>query len=113
MEKPPIVFKTEHSLFLMLKDGSKRFDFRKWDMEDDRIYRMSWGKYQGNGERSQAFPMVSTMGHWGLPWWSPFEPAVSFMDKATGELLTFRYLGLDFPRSTPGWCVILLGEVVK
>ena len=35
--KDPPTFKTEHSLFLMFRDGSRKFDMRRFDRQDARI----------------------------------------------------------------------------
>lgn len=37
------------------------------------------------------------------------EKAVSFIDKGTGEILTFAYVGMEFAAWAPGWCFLRLG----
>jgi len=91
-QKQPITFKTEESLWQMLADGTKTFDMRRWDLADDRIYRLAWGHVEGQEA------------------WIPNESSVSFLNKATGELLTFEYVGVEFTEWAPGWAFILLGE---
>ncbi len=50
----PIVFKTEDSLWQIMAqvnpDGRsvKPFDMRRWDLSDNRIYRLSWGTLTGD-----------------------------------------------------------------
>ena len=120
--KPPIVFKSEPALWDMLAqvnpDGrsAKPFDMRRWDMADERIYRLAWGTTRPLGkvflsrnppERydrrpNQAFQYGSE--------WHPDEKAVSFLNKATGEMLTFKYLGVEFTDWAPGFGFLILGK---
>lgn len=83
-----IIFKCEHSMFRMLIEG-KPFDVRRWDLADDRCYRMSWGP-RGN----------------------PDVHEISFADKETGEVAKFEYLGVEFTAWSPGWGFIRLGARV-
>ena len=89
--KEPIVFKCEASLWQMLKDRRKTWDARFHDMSDDRIYRLSWSRPEDN---------------------APQEPTVCFLNKDTGEALEVYFLGLKFADFAPGWCFIMLGDVV-
>jgi len=75
----------------MLADGSKPFDMRRWDLTDERISRLALGRLVESGT------------------WMPTEGTVSFQNKATGELLTFEYVGVEFTEWAPGWGFILLG----
>ncbi len=49
-DKPAIVFKSEASLWDMMvpvnPDGrsAKPFNMRRWDLSDERIYRLAWGR---------------------------------------------------------------------
>ena len=88
-------FKCEHSLFLSLQDGSRKFDFRRWDMNDERVYALS-AFSRREGEASV-----------------PDVPSVTFVDKETGEALTLRYRSMEFRHWAPGWVFIVLGEVVE
>ncbi len=88
-------FKCEHSLFLSLQDGSRKFDFRRWDLSDERIYALSVFS------RREGEPSV------------PEIPSVTFVDKETGEALTLRYRGMEFRHWATGWVFIRLGEVVE
>lgn len=91
-----IVFKCEDSLWQMMKHGEKTWDARRWDMSDDRIYALSQFWFVGKpGVPSEA----RTAG----------VPFVTFLNKATGEVLALRYLGLEFADWTPGWCFLRLG----
>ena len=96
VDKAPIVFKAEASFWDMLSqtnpDGrsAKPFDMRRWDLSDERIYRLSFGKV-------------------GLGF-MPDEDMISFVNKVTGELLTFEYLGVEFADWAPGWGFLLLGK---
>jgi len=94
----PITFKVDSpGLWEMLLDGRKKWDARLWDMADDRCYRLSWFRVT-NSERPPWAPH------------DPEEPTVSFCNSTTGDVLTFRYLGVEFPPWAPGWGFILLGE---
>ena len=91
----------------------KAFDMRRWDLADERIYRLSWGTLL-SAERSYAFP--DTPLPFKQEWVDkgyrtrPDEKHVSFLNKATGELLTFEYLGVQFESWAPGWGFLLLGK---
>ncbi len=91
-DKEPIVFQSEDSLWQMLLSGEKTFDMRRWDLGDDRIERLSCGHVE--------YPDA----------WVPAEPTVSFQNKATGEILNFEYLGVEFTPWAPNWGFILLGD---
>ena len=93
-EKEPIIFKCEDSLWRMLASGSKPFDMRRWDLTDERIGRLALGRLVESGS------------------WMPTEYSVSFQNKATGELLTFEYVGVEFAEWAPDWGFILLGVMV-
>jgi len=82
------VFKCEDSLWQMLADGYKTFDARQCDLTDSRIMRLA-----------------------GKPPFLTVE-AVSFKNKATGEVLTFAYKGMEYASWAPGWCFLILGEQV-
>ena len=98
MTREPI-FKCEHTLYLMLRDGSKPFDMRKYDLSDDRIRRLAWGH-----ARPRSF---------GETRWVPMETVVSFQDKETGEIQMFEYQGMEFAPWAPGWCFLLLGRQLR
>lgn len=104
--KEPIVFKCAPELWSMLASGEKTWDACRHDLADDRIYRLSWGKPWAGGRSLQRE---------SYPWegWVPDESTVSFQNNATGEVLTFRYLGMEFTPWSPGWCFLLLGELVE
>ena len=110
--KPPIVFKSEPALWAMLAEcnpdgrSAKPFDMRRWDLADGRIYRLSWGGTSKGGSwplRPDHLPSENLD-------WHPYEKEVSFLNKATGELLTFEYLGVEFANWAPGFGFILLGK---
>ena len=105
--KEPIVFKCEPSLWLMMLKGVKTWDARLYDMADDRIYRLAWGRRLATSLAEGCSPGTALM-----PDWRPDEPSVSFQNGATGEILTFRYLGMEFTPWAPGWVFLLLGERV-
>lgn len=106
-EKPRIVFKSEASLWEMMAqvnpDGrsAKPFDVRRWDMADDRIYRLSWGCL--TDKYGITRPGVD-------PHFESDEKQVSFLNKTTGDLLTFEYLGVEFADWAPGWGFLVLGK---
>ncbi|MDP2951709.1 MAG: hypothetical protein Q8O76_00145 [Chloroflexota bacterium] len=100
-EANAIVFKAEHSLWLMLESGEKQWDARRWDLIDDRILRLAEGRWQrSNVGRVQ-------------PSWVPEEAEVTFLDKQTGETLTFRYQGMEFAEWAPGWVFLRLGGIIS
>jgi hypothetical protein len=120
--KPSIVFKCEASLWDMLNqrnpDGTsaKPFDMRRWNLADERIKRLAWGTTRPAGKflRSRNPPhqyerFPNQQFEYGSKW-SPDEKEVSFLNKATGELLTFEYLGVEFTDWAPGWGFLILGK---
>ena len=100
--KEDIVFKTEDSLWQMMARGEKQWDARCHDMSDDRIYRLLWGHREG---------AVEELGR--LPAWVPDETFVSFQNKKTGEILKFRFAGVEFTAWAPGWIFIILAGLVS
>ena len=104
--KEPIVFRCDTDLWDMLARGEKTWDARRWDLADDRIYRLAWGLTTAKHGRT-ARPGMERKHNW-----VPDEHTVSFQNKATGEVLTFRYLGMEFTPWAPGWTFLLLGELV-
>jgi hypothetical protein len=123
MSNDAIVFKCEASLWdMMAEEGvtgipAKPFDMRRYDMADDRIYRLSWGKGtvvfavisyappDGDG-RVQREPRQTGQR---VTVWEPEVESITFENKDTGEKLTRRYLGMQFENWAPGWCFLLLG----
>jgi len=93
-----IIFKTEDSVWQMMREGRKNWDGRFHDISDERIYRLSWGEWE-----ETPFPGQQ-------PSWKPVEPFVGFLNKVTGQVLRFRFEGLKLPHWTPGWCFIMLGD---
>ena len=71
--KKPIVFKAEDSLWKMMADGIKTWDCRRHDIGDDRIYRLSWGKFD------------TEFRHDRQPCYLPIEDFVYFENKLTGR----------------------------
>ena len=74
-------------------------------MADERIYRLIWG-HCADGRGARVAPQIDREG-WG---WLPEEKEVSFLNKATGEILTFEYLGVEFTPWAPGWGFLILGK---
>ena len=96
-EVMPPVFKCEDSMWQMLADGTRTFDMRRWDMADERCLRLS--VFHTHDDQGILLPRRL---------WEVSE--VSFLNKATGQVLTFKYLGLDFAAWARGWGFILLGR---
>ena len=90
----PIIFKCEDALWQMLADGRRNWDMRLWDLSDERIWRLAWGHLKGQDR------------------WEPDEKWVSFRNKGTDEILTFRYEGVEFTEWAEGWAFFLLGDQV-
>jgi hypothetical protein len=121
MSDDPIVFKCEASLWDMLADEgvtgipAKPFDMRRYDRADDRIERLCWGTTsQGRQvitdlERVALIPRQSARR---VTLWEPDVPTIGFENKATGDILVRRYLGMEFTDWAPGWCFLLLGARV-
>ncbi len=96
----PIVFQTEDSFWQMLNDGTKTFDMCRWDIADDRIYRLMWF------HQKPVWAGIEITHHT----FEPKEEEVSFQNKVTGEILTFKYEGMEFADWAAGWCAIILGD---
>ena len=110
-DKAPIIFKCEDSLWQMLAEvgvtgiPGKPFDIRRFDLADDRISRLAWFQEKPNwGSDEAGDPQIISRAY------DPLEQEVSFQNKATGEILTFKYNGMEFTDWAPGWCFILLGK---
>jgi len=111
----PPVFKSEHSLWLMLVSGEKTWEARRYDMTDDRINRLTWSRDVNGapGNHIKGFkdvgphlrlPEVPLQGH------VPVETEVGFLDKQTGQHAFFEYKGMEFVAWEPGWCFLQLGK---
>ncbi len=119
-----IVFKCEPAMWAMMNEEgvtgipAKPFDMRRHDMADGRIYRLAWGKarkgvgvlhadvVQGRLAREpRQTPRDVTL-------WEPEVQSITFLNKATDETVTRRYLGMEFTDWAPGFCFLLLGERV-
>jgi hypothetical protein len=97
-KKDDIIFKTEDSVWQMMREGRKTWDGRFHDISDERIYRLSWGQWQ-------EFPGRQ-------PSYMPVEPFVNFLNKKTGQILRFRFAELQFTPWAPGWCFIIVCGLV-
>jgi hypothetical protein len=95
-----IIFRCEPAMWAMLAEEgvtgipAKPFDMRRYDLADDRIYALQWGRRTGDAD---CQPELTT---------------VTFVNKASGETLTRYYLGMEFTDWAPGWCFLLLGHRV-
>lgn len=99
-------FKTEDSLWQMLADGSKTWDARKFDPQDERIHRLArWTHGPALGEDKRR-GLESTLYH-------PKENWVAFQNKASGQVATFAYEGMVMQEWAPGWCFLLLGQRIE
>ena len=123
MSDDPIVFKCEDSLWQMLAEEgvtgipAKPFDMRRYDMADDRIYRLAWGQARRtHGVVSYAPPTEGRLQREpgqtlaDVTLWEPEVESIEFENKATGKILVRRYLGMEFTDWAPGWCFLVLGE---
>jgi len=95
-----IIFKCEPSFWKALADGPKPWDARLFDLSDDRIYRLARGKFD-----------EAPLGR--QPCYLPEEESICFLNKLTGELLVFRYRGMEFVPWAPGWCFLQRGGLVR
>lgn len=98
-EKEPCTFKCEGSMWQLLYQGKKTWDARFYDIADDRIYRLAWGKWDEMEGRQPSF--------------LPQETYVRFVNKEGGHVLEFRYAGMMFCEWAPGWCFLQLGGLVR
>jgi len=96
----PVVFKSEDSLWQMLRQGTKNWDARRFDISDERIRRLSMGHWEKD-------PIPGR-----LPSYEYDETLVCFENKLTGQILEFRYRGLITPGWALGWCFLKLGALV-
>lgn len=113
----PIIFRCEASLWEMLADvglngrSAKPFDMRRWDMSDDRMYRLSW--LERDESQQQIDPeMYNTTVYVPLQaGWTWQEKEIWFVNKAEPEKdLCFEYRGVEFPNWAPGWGFLILGK---
>lgn len=88
------IFKCEDSLWQMLKSGERKFDMRRDDKTDARIRDLD-SFYVADGR------LVIDV------------PVITFLNKATGESATFKYITVRRPEWAPGWCFLILGKEVK
>ena len=112
----PIVFKCEASLWDMLASGEKTFDMRRFDPKGNpRIERLTWGSTRkgmaviADADRYQLAPRQASRD---ITLWEPDVASIEFENKVTGETLIRRYKGMAFETWAPGWCFLLLGEIV-
>ncbi len=98
--KEPVVFKSEDSLWQMLRQGIKTWDARRFDVSDERLHRLALGHWEKH----------SLPGR--LAFYQFDEPFVCFVNKLTGQTLLFRYRGFITPGWAPGWCFLQLGGLV-
>lgn len=82
-------YRSEDSLWQMVKAGQKTWEARQWDLSDDRCYSLatSLGQEQEGG-------IVLTL-----------------VNKATGEELEATVTDVHFPLWAPGWYFMLLQAV--
>ncbi|MFH0801911.1 MAG: hypothetical protein V2A78_05930 [bacterium] len=99
-DKETVVFKSEDSLWQMLRQGIKTWDARRFDTSDERIRRLSLGHWEKNPHPGR------------LAIYEYNEPFVCFENKLNGQVLQFRYRGFITPGWSPGWCFIQLGGLV-
>lgn len=98
--REPVVFKSEDSLWQMLRQGTKSWDARHYDMSDPRMHRLAQGHWEQDPPPGRR------------PYYQSDETFVCFLNKLTGETLQFRFRGLITPGWAPGWCFIQLGGLV-
>ena len=125
-EPEPIVFKSEDSMWQMLAEEgvtgipAKPFDMRRWDLSqpgDDRIYRLTAFKHAHALAPAVHYLAESTVLAISRESQKdmdliPEVPSITFLNKATGERLTRKYVGMEFTTWAPGWVFLILGERV-
>lgn len=112
MNETEIIFKSEDSMWQMLASGEKTHDERRWDMEDERIVRLCKGHWVDRFA-PELGPKNSLKDYRVGNFYQFDEPFVSFVNKATGEVLKFRFHGLNFLPWAPGWVFMELGGIVE
>lgn len=95
-----IVFSIGSDLFPLLMDRTKRWYAAKWDITDDRMYRLS----QGHAWHGSVSTHVDR--------WVPEVDHVVFRNEDTGEYLSLEFMGIEFAPWAVGWAFLILGEVV-
>ncbi len=100
VDTEPVTFKTEDSMWQLMAEGKKTWDARLFDIDDERFHRLLRGRWEID-------PVIGRQ-----PYYLPKETLVRFLNKATEELLQFRFRGLQFVEWAPGWCFIQLGGLV-
>lgn len=90
----PVVFKSEDALWRQLESGERRFDMRRYDMSDERIYRLGFGRPAEHGS------YVADVSE------------VTFVNKLTGEALTLEFRGLEYAPWAPGWVFLVFKPFV-
>lgn len=122
MRADPIVFKCESSLWDMMASGEKTFDMRRFDTADNRIQRLRWGSARDTYavisrshkvDEGSRLQLDRRMTAHEVTIWEPEVEAISFINKVTGDTLTFRYRSMEFADWAPGFCFLLLGERVE
>ncbi len=87
-------------MWQMFDGGQKQFDLRRWDLSDERIHHLAGGHWEDAVMKG------------AMPWWEPDVALISFENEATGQVVTFRYRGMEFTPWAPGWVFLILGGIV-
>ena len=95
--------------------SAKPFDMRRYDLVDDRIYKLSFGRENGYPSRREQFKVaVDDEARGGRSrYLLPEVEEVGFLNKATGELAVFEYKGMEFAEWAPGWCFLIIGRLLR
>ena len=91
-ELKKIEFASEHSDWLLMKDGSKRWDARVYDMADYRCYAMSIGNRDASGK------------------WRSDVKEVVFTSNETHDELVMQLDDILFVPWAPGWVFMMIHD---
>lgn len=98
--KSDILFMVDEESYPLIFTGFKRWHAVKWDMRDDRMYRLGQGHtYHGQ------LPTHENR-------WSPDVKQILIQHEETGEVLTLEFKGIEFTPWSPGWAFLILGDVL-
>jgi hypothetical protein len=100
VNKEPVSFKTEDSLWQVMRKGMKTWDARWVDLKDERFQRLFSGHYDKPSEQGRR------------PFYAYDEAFICYENKLTGQILQFTYRGFIMQGWAPGWVFLQLGGVV-
>ena len=104
-----IIFNSESLSWETLLRGELNFHPRQWNPSDPRIValsEMTLGAETLHRRPVDGFSLTDLENKA----WAPTVKTIAFRNKATDEVLTFEFKGVDFLSCTPKWIFLMLGE---